>query len=102
MESVLRAALQDPDWEVRAGALIGAVRYPLKGLGGLVETCPLPRVSRNGPDSADRAMLRALQQVGCALLTGRRPPPLGAVASPKARALAFCAAAEAKGISPDI
>lgn len=87
VEATLRAALADPDWEVRAGALIGAVRYRLRSLGGLVETCPLPRVSRNGPDAPDRALLRALRQVGTALLAGRVPPVLGADASPKAQAL---------------
>lgn len=87
LESTLRAALMDPDWEVRAGAMIGAVRYRLRALGGLVEKCGVPHVSRDGPDAKDRAMLRALKEVGCALLAGRVPPALGPEASPKARAL---------------
>jgi hypothetical protein len=87
VEATLRAALEDPDWEVRVGAMIGAVRYRLRSLGGLVEQCPLPHVSRNGPEAGDRALLRALQQVGCALLAGRQPPPLSTESTPRAQAL---------------
>lgn len=87
VEATLRAALVDPDWEVRAGAMIGAVRLRLRSLGGLVEHCVLPANSRNGPDAADRALLRALRQVGCALLAGRVPPAPSADDAPARQAL---------------
>lgn len=87
LDDLLRAALADDDWEVRIGALIGATRRRRVALGGLVERCRLPAVSRNGPDSADRALYRALQQVACALLAGRTPPAPGPDASPRLQAL---------------
>jgi hypothetical protein len=81
--SVLRAALADPDWEVRVGAIIGATRWRVQPLAGLVEHCALPAVSRDGPDAQDRALLRELRRVACALLAGRVPPVLDEHASPK-------------------
>lgn len=83
VECALRAALQDPDWEVRVGAIIAVTRYRLTHLGGLLERCPLPETSRNGPDSQDRALLRELRRVALALLAGRQPPALEADASPR-------------------
>lgn len=88
LEATLRAALVDPDWEVRAGALIGAVRLRLRPLGALVEHCSLPTVSRNGPDASNRALLRVLRQVGSALLAGRTPPPPSADDAPARHTLA--------------
>jgi hypothetical protein len=87
VESVLRAALTDSDWEVRVGAVVGVTRLGIKALGGLVEKCPLPTVSRNGPDTQDRALIRELRRVACALLAGRLPPPLSATASPRLRVM---------------
>lgn len=81
--SVLRAALADPDWEVRVGAIIGVTRWRVRPLAGLVEHCALPSVSRDGPDVQDRALLRELRRVACALLAGRVPPVLDEHASPK-------------------
>jgi hypothetical protein len=83
VESVLRAALADPDWEVRVGAIIGVTRWRVRALAGLVEHCALPSVSRDGPDAQDRALLRELRRVACALLAGRVPPVLDEHASPK-------------------
>jgi hypothetical protein len=83
VESVLRAALADPDWEVRVGAVIGVTRWRVRSLAGLVEQCALPSVSRDGPDVQNRALLRELRRVACALLAGRVPPVLDEHASPK-------------------
>lgn len=87
VESVLRAALADPDWEVRVGAIIGVIRWRVRSLAGLVEHCELPSVSRDGPDAQDRALLRELHRVACALLAGRVPPVLDEQASPKLRVM---------------
>jgi hypothetical protein len=87
VESVLRAALADPDWEVRVGAIIGVTRWRVQSLAGLVEHCALPSVSRDGPDAQDRALLRELQRVACALLAGKVPPVLDEQASPRLRVM---------------
>ena len=89
LSDLLANALADPDWEVRAGALIGATRRRLTRLGGAVEQCVWPTVSRDGPHAAHRSLLRAMQQVACALLAGQAPPVGN---SPKYRLLARLAA----------
>ncbi len=62
IEAVLQAALVDPDWEVRASALIAVARFRVLQLTEQVAACPLPRVSRLGPVRLDRQMLYAVKQ----------------------------------------
>jgi hypothetical protein len=62
IEAVLQAALIDPDWEVRATAMIGVARFRSVQLTEQVATSPLPRVSRLGPVKLDRQMLFAIKQ----------------------------------------
>ena len=73
--ATLRAALADEDWEVRVGAILGAVLLGLAELGGLIERAELPRVSRGGPLPDDRGLLRAMHQAALRELIGRSDPP---------------------------
>ncbi len=74
IEAVLQAALIDPDWEVRASALIGVARFRAVSLAESVATCPLPRVSRLGPVKLDRQMLFAVKQAVLWSLTDEALP----------------------------
>ncbi len=74
IEAVLQAALIDPDWEVRASALIGVARFRVVSLAESVATCPLPRVSRLGPVKLDRQMLFAVKQAVLWSLTDEALP----------------------------
>lgn len=62
IQAVVQAALIDPDWEVRATALIACARFKLLPLAEQVGRCPLPTVSRLGPVKLDRDMLFAIKQ----------------------------------------
>jgi hypothetical protein len=87
MVAALRAALEDPDWEVRATAMIAAARFDVKELAPWVLRCELPTTSHLGPVKTDRALLRAVKQAVLARLAGTplvEPPP---GAEPKALAV---------------
>lgn len=60
--ATLESALIDPDWEVRATAMIAAARYDLKQLSLLLKDCQIPTVSRLGPVKFDREILNASKQ----------------------------------------
>ncbi len=62
VQAVVQAALEDPDWEVRATALIACARFGLLPLAEHVSRCSLPTVSRLGPVKLDRDMLFAIKQ----------------------------------------
>ena len=61
--AVFRSGLADEDWEVRATAMLAAVRLRAKELGGEIRRMDLPRTSRNGPDETDRTILFAARKI---------------------------------------
>ena len=63
MLSVLRAALEDADWEVRAGAMIAAARLNARDLWSDVRRVTLPETTRAGPDRSDQSILRATRRL---------------------------------------
>ena len=69
----LGPALDDPDWEVRVGAMIAAVRLGARELARAVRRTPLPATSREGLDPGDRSLLHAVRQAVTAVLSGRAP-----------------------------
>jgi hypothetical protein len=72
--AVLRSALKDKDWEVRATALLAAARFKATSLIGLVRKVELPQTSREGLDADDRRLLRALRHASVLLLEGHTVP----------------------------
>jgi hypothetical protein len=72
--AVLRSALEDQDWEVRATAMLAAARFKATTLIGLVRKVELPHTSREGLTADDRRLLRALRRAAVFLLEGRTPP----------------------------
>jgi hypothetical protein len=75
-ETLLRRCLvDDPDWEVRATAMLGVGRLRVRALGRLVRAVELPQTSREGLDPTDRRILRALRDACLGLLRGQLVPP---------------------------
>lgn len=72
--AVLRTALKDKDWEVRATAMLAAARFKATSLRDLVRKVELPQTSREGLNADDRRLLRALRHASVLLLEGRTPP----------------------------
>jgi hypothetical protein len=72
---VLRSALDDPDWEVRATAVFAVARLGAKALGLAVRKVALPRTSQEGLDEDDRALLRGFRDAAVALLSGATAEP---------------------------
>lgn len=72
--AVLRSALKDKDWEVRATAMLAAARFKATSLIGLVRKVELPQTSREGLNADDRRLLRALRHASVLLLEGRAVP----------------------------
>jgi hypothetical protein len=70
IDGLLRAALGDEDWEVRASAMLAAVRLRATAVGADVKRMELPRTSREGPDEADRSILKALHSLAVDRLAG--------------------------------
>lgn len=68
IDEVLRSALVDDDWEVRASAMLAAVRLGATAVGGDVKRMALPRTSREGPDETDRSILHELRKIALAHL----------------------------------
>lgn len=69
--AVLRTALEDEDWEVRATAMLAAARLRATPLGKSVRQVELPRTSREGLDATDRRVLVAMRKATLALLSGQ-------------------------------
>lgn len=72
IEAMLRSGLADDDWEVRASAMLAAVRLGAAVVGQDVKRMPLPRTSREGPDETDRSILYASRKLAVASLAGER------------------------------
>ena len=70
IDGLLRSALDDEDWEVRASAMLAAVRLRATAVGADVKRMELPRTSREGPDEADRSILKALHSLAIDRLAG--------------------------------
>lgn len=68
---VLRAALNDPEWEVRVAAMLVTVRLGLRDLWPDVRAMDLPHTSRSGLDGARRDVLRAARKAALDLLADR-------------------------------
>jgi hypothetical protein len=68
--ATLRAALEDHDWEVRASAMIAAVRFHATDLGRTIRGVEFPDTTRDGPDRIDRQILHAMQKAALAILAG--------------------------------
>ena len=67
----LRAALADEDWEVRASAMIAAVRLRYRELGLAIRKLDFPEPART---TDDRSILHAMQQESLAILAGAESP----------------------------
>lgn len=72
--AVLRSALEDKAWEVRATAMLAAARFKATSLINLVRKVELPHTSREGLTADDRRLLRALRHAAVLLLEGHAPP----------------------------
>lgn len=73
---VLRAALADEDWRVRAAAMLVAVRLGAVALWPDIRKMALPTSSRSGLDRARRSLLLAARKAALAELAGE-PLPAG-------------------------
>jgi hypothetical protein len=67
------AALSDPDWEVRASAMLVAARLSLRGLALQIRRLKLPSSPREGVHSLDGRILEAARVAALELLDGRVP-----------------------------
>ena len=76
IDAALRSALIDPDWEVRATAIIAAARLQATNVGLAVRQVALPKTSREagGLDATDRRILVALRDAAVAMLGGKPAP----------------------------
>jgi hypothetical protein len=79
---VLRAALADEDWRVRAAAMLVAVRLGAAALWPDIRKMALPTSSRSGLDRVRRSLLLAARKAALAELAGE---PLPAGTDDKAR-----------------
>lgn len=70
VNGLLRSGLSDEDWEVRASAMLAAVRLRATAVGADVKRMELPRSSREGPDEADRSILKAMHSLAVDRLAG--------------------------------
>lgn len=72
---VLRAALEDDDWEVRMSAVLAAVRLGARTLWLEVKRAALPETGREGLSAWDRDVLRAARAAALDQLGGAAVPP---------------------------
>jgi hypothetical protein len=77
LDFLLRAGLADPDWEVRASALLLAGRRGVRALADAAASAALPADGRYGLSQTDLRRLELLRSVVLGHLCGR--PPEGAV-----------------------
>ena len=75
IESILRTALEDADWEVRATAMLAVGRLRVTALASPVRTLALPDAPQSGVDPTTRRMLAACRRAVLALLEGVSMPP---------------------------
>ncbi len=74
IDAVLRTALNDPDWEVRATAMLAAPRLKAAAVRKMVRRVKLPETTREGVNPGERRILMACRQAAFDLLEGRTPP----------------------------
>jgi hypothetical protein len=81
----LRSAIDDPDWEVRATAMLVAARFDAQTMGPLIQRMLLPTTTRDGLVREDREILAGLRRAVLAYLSGARvlPAPAGGEAQPQ-------------------
>ena len=85
IERTLREALADPDWEVRATAMLLVARFGLTSLWPDIRRMALPRVTREGPAKPDREILLALRNAALAHLRPELSPDVPEVQSSRKR-----------------
>lgn len=108
LAGVLRAGLADPDWEVRATAILTAGRLGVGALAAEVDATPLPTSGAEGLDRTHRDILFAAREAVAQRLAGRPVPappgPLPPGAPPPARRAAVLAriARAAAGAAPAV
>jgi hypothetical protein len=78
VESVLRAALADDDWEVRMSAVLAAARMGTRELWMDVKRAALPETGREGLSAWDRDVLRAARAAALERIEGAAVPPADA------------------------
>jgi hypothetical protein len=78
IDQVLRAALADPDWEVRMTAVIAAARLRAASVLPDVARTELPRTRDEGFDRDDRRILELLRRASMAALADAQPDHLTA------------------------
>jgi hypothetical protein len=71
---VLRAALDDKDWEVRASAMLVAARLGAAPLRSAVNDVALPTAHQHGLDERDARLLLAARQIAAAALNAATDP----------------------------
>ena len=71
IDEVLRSALVDEDWEVRASAMLAAVRLGATAVGPEVGRMTLPSAGSEGLDETDRAILDTAHKIAVAHLAGK-------------------------------
>jgi len=71
IDEVLRSALVDEDWEVRASAMLAAARLGATAVGPDVARMALPPAGSLGLDETDRSILYAAHKLALAHLAGR-------------------------------
>jgi hypothetical protein len=69
----LRAALTDPDWEVRASAIIVSARIRAQALHGVVRTTTLPAANEHGLSERDIRVLVASRIIAAESLASANP-----------------------------
>lgn len=74
LTSILRAGLEDDDWEVRVTAMLVAARMGINELWREIKRIELPRTGRHGPNAGDRAILKALRKAALEHLAGDAMP----------------------------
>jgi hypothetical protein len=76
IDAVLRTALDDPDWETRATAMLAVGRLRSAAVLPQIRNVQLPEKRREGVDDSDRRVLDSLREGVLALLAGTPLPPL--------------------------
>jgi hypothetical protein len=96
----LRAALVDPDWEVRASAVLAVARLQARDLGREVRRVELPSSGREGLSPQDRSVLQAIRRAAVEHLAKAPLPDGGGERSARWRHLRQCIAAPVAALDP--